>query len=104
MREKMSLTRIGDQEDSRVIPAIQRPEQLSETSQEDRRSMLRKKERLNVEEAAFYLRVKKQTLYNLIHQGQGPRRHKRQDGRWEFEPTDLDAYLKATTTTYEAFR
>lgn len=92
--EASSVFSSHNSEEETVIPALE----------QETKAMLRKKERLNITEAALYIGRNKQTLYNRINQGQGPRRHKRDNGQWEFEPADLDAYLKATTRTYEAFR
>ena len=58
---------------------------------------------LNIQQAAEYLGFRSaQTLYNRICEGQGPRRTKR-NGRWEFRKDDLDAYMKSSTETFEAF-
>lgn len=65
--------------------------------------VLRKKEFLTLVEAAFYLNRKPQTLYNWMKLGRAPRRFKR-DGRWEFKPKDLDAYIKTTRQVFEAFQ
>lgn len=51
---------------------------------------------LLVEEVAEYLRVNKQTIYNLLRQGQLPA--KKIGGQWRFHKKAIDEYLVAQTT------
>lgn len=51
---------------------------------------------LLVEEVAEYLRVNKQTIYNLLRQGQLPA--KKIGGQWRFHKQAIDDYLKAQDT------
>ncbi|MCK4260915.1 MAG: helix-turn-helix domain-containing protein [Halanaerobiales bacterium] len=46
---------------------------------------------LLVEEVAEYLRVNKQTIYNLLRQGQLPA--KKIGGQWRFHKKAIDEYL-----------
>lgn len=48
---------------------------------------------LNIDELADYLRLKKQTIYNWLHQGKIS--GIKVGGVWRFEPKDLDAWLKS---------
>ncbi len=48
---------------------------------------------LLVEEVAEYLRVNKQTIYNLLRQGQLPA--KKIGGQWRFHKQAIDDYLMA---------
>lgn len=48
---------------------------------------------LLVEEVAEYLRVNKQTIYNLLRQGQLPA--KKIGGQWRFHKKAIDDYLQA---------
>lgn len=48
---------------------------------------------LLVEEVAEYLRVNKQTIYNLLRQGQLPA--KKIGGQWRFHKKAIDDYLVA---------
>lgn len=51
---------------------------------------------LLVEEVAEYLRVNKQTIYNLLRQGQLPA--KKIGGQWRFHKQAIDDYLMAQDT------
>ncbi|AZR73103.1 hypothetical protein BBF96_06720 [Anoxybacter fermentans] len=51
---------------------------------------------LLVEEVAEYLRVNKQTIYNLLRQGQLPA--KKIGGQWRFHKKAIDDYLTAQDT------
>ena len=51
---------------------------------------------LLVEEVADYLRVNKQTIYNLLRQGQLPA--KKIGGQWRFHKKAIDDYLMAQDT------
>lgn len=51
---------------------------------------------LLVEEVAEYLRVNKQTIYNLLRQGQLPA--KKIGGQWRFHKKAIDDYLVAQDT------
>ena len=57
---------------------------------------------IGLREAAEYLGLKPKTLYNLIGDGQGPRRVK--EGRyWKFTLADLDRYRSQRRETKEAY-
>lgn len=51
---------------------------------------------LLVEEVAEYLRVNKQTIYNLLRQGQLPA--KKIGGQWRFHKKAIDNYLTSQDT------
>lgn len=51
---------------------------------------------LLVEEVAEYLRVNKQTIYNLLHKGELPA--KKIGGQWRFHKQSIDDYLRGIST------
>ncbi|PPI08215.1 helix-turn-helix domain-containing protein [Rathayibacter sp. AY1B8] len=52
---------------------------------------------LRTPDAAAYCGIKPQTLYNLVHLGEGPR-HYKQGRLLAFYPTDLDEWLTSRLT------
>jgi len=49
---------------------------------------------INIEELADYLRLKKQTIYNWLHQGKIS--GLKVGGVWRFDRRDIDLWLKST--------
>jgi hypothetical protein len=73
------------------------------TNEPDRCPTKSKQAWLNIKEAAAYLGRSKQTLYNWISQGNGPRR-KKEYGRWYFLVADLESHRRANSRINEAFQ
>ncbi len=55
---------------------------------------------LLVEEVADYLRVNKQTIYNLLRQGELPA--KKIGGQWRFHKQAVEEYVKKGDNTFAA--
>ena len=49
---------------------------------------------INIDELADYLRLKKQTIYNWLHQGKIS--GLKVGGVWRFDRRDIDLWLKST--------
>lgn len=68
----------------------------------DRPPPEREQKEFRLVEAAAYLGMATQTLYNLIHNGEAPRRAKRR-GRWVFFKADLDQWKRDNTRIENAY-
>lgn len=80
---------------------------LATLSLAKRREVLKQKGRLNTAEAALYLDMARQTLYNLVNAEQGPEHEKLGEGRGArtiFYVEALDRWDKSRTVRKGAFR